>query len=220
MKSWLGGTLDKLYPYWGPVHHSGRGERLPKFPWPPPAGFKTQFISDSVLGRRPKTLGEVYDLLTSTLSRVDGFEWGLFGNVPGGFALLARMERIRQDGSPYPGQSRWATDGTPLLSFKDFLAHMFLDPPGYFRVIAFVVTDDVNFDSAALASLPGIGAGERSMPDDLRAVPFDTDRKLLALVYSYERKPGARISPLEASWAPNAQQHLKAAGILAAFAQP
>ena len=127
------------------------GPRLPVFPWPPPAGFKKTIIPSSLLAENTNTLGQVYDQLVQALSRDAGFEWGLFGNVPSGFALIARMERIGSDGKPYPGQARWCTAGEPYLSFRDFLGNLFFEKPGYFRVIAFVVTDDANFGSEELS---------------------------------------------------------------------
>jgi hypothetical protein len=128
------------------------------------------------------------------------------------------MERIRPDGTPYPGQARWCTAGEPYISLRDLLGNLFFERPGYFRVIAFVVTHDANFGAGAAASLPPIRSGFLTMPDEMRSEKFDS-QKLLALIYTFERKNHAQITSWDDSWAPSAQQHLMAAGLWPITAQ-
>ena len=216
MSALLSEELDILYPYWGMVPDSGRTSVLPAFPWPPPAGHKWVAVPRDLPGLSVGTLGELYDSLLAALGRASpGFETGLFGGVPNGFAVVARMERIQDNGTPYPGDARWVMQGTPFLSLGDFLGNLFFEKPGYFRVIALVLTDDVNFSADPHAKLPSISEGAREMPPEMRAKPFDT-QTLLALIYTFERKPGAEIT----TWpngAPSGTQHLQAAGILGAL---
>jgi hypothetical protein len=216
MSALLAKILDNLYPYWGMIPVSGRLDSLPAFPWPPPAGHKWTIVPRTLPGVNVKTLGELYDSLLAALGRAStGFETGLFGGVPNGFAVVARMERIQTNGAPYPGDSRWVMQGMPFLSLSDFLGNLFFEKPGYFRVIALVATNDVNFSADPNAKLPSIGQGAREMPTEMRAKAFDT-QSLLALIYTFERKPGAEIT----TWpdgAPSGTQHLTAAGLLGAL---
>jgi hypothetical protein len=51
------------------------------------------------------------------------------------------------------------------------------------------------------------------MPDELRATTFGPGHKVLALVYTFERKTGGDITTWDKDWAPNVLQHLEAAGV-------
>lgn len=187
---------------------------LPPLLWPPPSGFRDVVVPRALLPDA-RNLGQVQDVLVSVLRKSGGsaFEWSVFGNVPNGFALVARMERIRQDGSPFPPPHRWTEHGRPHLSTLDTLSDLFFEKPGYFRVIAFVITDQPNFDSSGQAKKRiTIGSG-RHLPDAVRKAPFGPDHQLVALVYTYERKRG---DPEFVSWgsgSPSAEQHLTAAGV-------
>ena len=66
-----------------------------------------------------------------------GFEHGLFKGPFGGFALVARMERIKRDGAPFPEPARWMKEGSPKLSLAEIFADLFFENPGYFRVSSY-----------------------------------------------------------------------------------
>ena len=82
------------------VPDSGRTSVLPAFPWPPQPVTKWVAVPRDLPGLSVGTLGELYDSLLAALgrARVRGFETGLFGGVPNGFAVVARMERIQTTG--------------------------------------------------------------------------------------------------------------------------
>jgi hypothetical protein len=138
-------------------------------------------------------------------------ETGLFSGPPGGFALVARLERIDVTGRPFPGLARWTTDGQPKLDLGDLLGDLFLERPGYFRTVVFVVTDQPVFQADSKARLPDVLEGGQVMPPQLSEMRLD-GKYLMALVYSFERRQGESMRAwVEGS--PSALHHLRAAGI-------
>lgn len=212
-------TLDKLFPSWSNLS-SIRRETLPLFPWPPPAGYQRVIIPRNLIAAsEAATLGDVYHVLVDALMAAsDGFEHGLFKGVPGGFALVARMERIRGNGEPLPEPYRWVKEGMPRLSLWEFLGDLFFEQPGYFRVIVFAVTDDVVPGQNPNAGLPEPEGGAPSIPPELAAKPFE-GQEVLALIYSFERRRDAKVSPWK-NGNPSALQHLKRAGVWGAWRAP
>jgi hypothetical protein len=191
---------------------SGRGS-LPEFPWPPPEGYRPpEPLSLGLFGPHRTTAGAWYDRVRSTLRELSSdYETGLFKGPPGGFALVARLERIDTSGKPFPGRARWTTEGQPKLNLTELLADLFLERPGYFRIVVFIVTDQPNFQSDPKARLPDVRNGAAFMPPELGAMRLD-GKFVMALVYSFERRPG---EPMRA-WvegSPSTLQHLQASGI-------
>jgi hypothetical protein len=193
----------------------GESELLPPFPWPPPPfSFIGEFGKDvprECLGTDETTLGEIYSRLYAALKAVDkGFESGLFG-APGGFVMLARMERVNEDGTPFPGGLRWTREDVPPLNLVDYFGQLFMENPGYFRVIAFVITDKINFGQGD-KSLPDIPSGT-DLPPEIRALSF-RGRNCSALIYSFKRKPGASMTEIRNL---SMDEHLRKSGVLNAL---
>lgn len=210
----LGATLDLLHPP-GFTFVSGRGSGLAVFPWPPPVGYSTYSIPRSLFNQGgATTFGELYRSLVGSLGAVsDNFEHGLFTGPPDGFAVVARLERVKSDGTPLPEPARWVKAGRPTLNLFDLLGDLFLSQPGYFRTIVFAVTSDLQPGSDSARHLPEPGAGAPDMPAELAVKPLGNDLYVLALVYSFERKSGGQIQPWR-DGAPSAQGHLSRAGVL------
>jgi hypothetical protein len=193
---------------------SGRTRtELPPFPWPPPkfahiAAFGRD-VPRQYLGSEDEPLGTVYQHIYSALKAVDtNFEGGLFG-VPGGFAFLVRLEQINQDGTPLPGTFRFFQGRIAPRNLAEYVADLIVGRPGYFRAIAFVVTDESNFGSSN-AALPDYAAGGTILPESLAAEIFKT-KNAYVLVYAFERAVGGRVRPYDLL---SATRHLDASGIL------
>jgi hypothetical protein len=191
----------------------GTGERLPAFPWPPPAGYRTpEPLALDWFGPPDVTAGAWFDLMRRTMSELSSdYETGLFSGPPGGFALVARLERIDASGKPYPGRARWTTEGQPKLDLVELLGDLFLERPGHFRIVVFVVTDQPNFQADPRVRLPDVRDGAQVMPPGLATMPL-AGKYVLALVYSFERRQGEQMR----AWvdgSPSTLQHLHAAGI-------
>jgi HEAT repeat protein len=191
---------------------------LPEFPWPPPR-YSTVAVfgrdcPQQLIGNDQTTLGEVYERLFRALVACnEEFQSGLFG-VPGGFVVLSKMERVDADGTPLPGKLRWTMGKLVPSSLADYISQLFLERSGYFRVIAFVITDQINFGSSD-KKLPEIREGGTLLPPGIAALPLK-GRHCYALIYKFEKKPGASTVSLGGD-VPSARVHLAKAGILDAL---
>lgn len=185
----------------------------PRFTWPPPPGYKPTLVPRKLFTTPGRTtLGDIYRKLDDAIEAAgDGFELGLFLGPADGFTLVARMERVTRDGTPFPEPARWMQEGSPKLSLVELLADLFFDEPGYFRVIVFAVTDDLAPGYSPGARLPEPEEGAVGIPSELAQIPFD-GKDVLALVYSFQRRRDAKIIPWK-DGAPSAKQHLERAGV-------
>src|SRR6185436_14579195 len=117
---------------------------LPSFPWPPPKPSARAELPSSmfVLSSKPApTLAAVGARLVGALEDARYFEYSFY-QAPGGFALVARLERMSNDGTPLPEQFRFlepASDEPFVLSA--YVKQLFFAPEGFYRQIVFVVAD-------------------------------------------------------------------------------
>jgi HEAT repeat protein len=195
---------------------SGGAGSLPDFPWPPPrythiATAGADFPRE-IFGGDRTSLGAIHKKLFRGLKEVDQhFESSLFA-APGGFVMLVRLERINPDGTPLPGDLRWVYGTLPLQGVGDFVGRLFFEKPGYFRVVAFVITSEKNFGYGAKL-LPELRSGGTELPDEVSQMPFK-GKTCCALIYAFERKSGGGLTFFEKL---SAQIHLEKSGILSAL---
>src|SRR4030095_8282035 len=86
---------------------------LPTFQLPAPRPSAQFVLPRDAIAGEGRSLSDVAHALQRRLAAAGYDDIGVFG-TPGGFAVATRMERVRADGSPYPGAARWQIDGTPL----------------------------------------------------------------------------------------------------------
>ena len=153
-----------------------------------------------------------------------GYRDAAYFSATNGFALATRMERIRRDGSPYPGDARWNADATGLLSLagpvtlRSLAAALRNADPGAYRVIVFVVTDaPVTANGTSLASerarrLVADGAG--ALPRSFDDVPYGPDHMVTALIYEFRRTAVGRPAEFSSPSAVPARLQLERSGLL------
>jgi hypothetical protein len=194
-----------------PVPTSGRAEAFPEFPWPPPPWSFKEIVPKELVGADRSDLGQVLERLTTAIRAANrDYDYGLFG-VPGGFVLLARLERIQPDGTPFAGRDRWNANPIPAKSLEDWLVGLFFSPPGYYRVVAFAVTNEEPIETAPGSELPRVAEGAKTLPDNVAKLPF-ADRNVYALIYTFQRYDGAKMV-LNYEGSPSGRGHLDASGI-------
>jgi hypothetical protein len=102
------------------------GGTMPAFPWPPPrySAFAT-IVREWVAEGSAPALGLVGRRLETAFDRA-GYGERSYYWVPGGFALVSRIEQIRADATPVDPPARWAID-TPQgpISFVDVVPEAF-----------------------------------------------------------------------------------------------
>lgn len=195
----------------------------PLLPWPPPRPSGRFAFPWAVweTGGPPPTLGDLDDRLRAALAAVGHDELGYYA-VPGGFAAVTRLERMEEDGRAVEQSRRWTLGPEPLRSFSlaDYIHRLFDAEPGYFRLIAFVVTPNAfAAGEPAPFSLFERWAmeGANVLPARLRTRLFSQDTIVTALVYEFTKSRGAETARLEEPGRLTGRQHLVRAGILSAL---
>jgi hypothetical protein len=198
---------------------------LPAFPWPPPrySAFATIAREWVATGAEP-TLGSAAARLERAFDAA-GYGERSYYWVPGGFALVSRIEQIRDDATPLAVPARWAID-TPMVraGFIDHIRALFNAPPGFYRVIVFAVTDQ---DFAAGERPPTsseartwVSSGSLRLPASVGARPYSAQHFTTALIYEFERRADRSDAAIRAPSNSPGQVHLEKTGLWQALARP
>jgi hypothetical protein len=190
---------------------------LPLFPWPPPASSASYVFPPTVFAQLP-TVGQVTSAILAALERSGYVERSFFQTEPGGVALVTRLEKIGDDGTPAAGSDRWP------LGFKSnpadlvsFLRGLFFVSPGHYRVIVFILQDLPFTQSSKEVSGEDAKAwlreGANTLPREIAGRPFGNGT-CTALIYEFE-SDGSAAKIVESSV--TGKQHLEKAGLLAAL---
>ena len=124
------------------AHAGGAGE-LPEFPWPPPQASASYVLPDRLLASY-HTVGDVVGAIIGAMEQSGYVERSFFRTEAGGVALVTRLERINDDGTPSLAAERWPNSGDHYASRDSlfaFLQGLFYVDPGHYRVIVFVLQD-------------------------------------------------------------------------------
>lgn len=119
---------------------------LPQFPWPVPRATAWTTVPTRLLGTQSADgrmrLGEVSDSIERAV-RVAGLPHSVYLLGDSGFVFVTQAEHIRRSGAPWPPPDRFPSDvrgARATDGFLDFIVSRFRARPGYFRIIAIVVT--------------------------------------------------------------------------------
>lgn len=212
----LGTTLAEIRPWVGSVNvgHIEELQSLLPFPWPPPPWSFKETVNASILGDAA-TLGQAYDRIVAALRNASpDFDYGLFG-VPEGIVVLARMERIKKDGTPLKGSKRWEVGFVRPETLDEYFEELLFSPPGHFRAIALTLAATEPNDSDEDAVLPKASVGSKLLPDDLRSLRLQ-GLTTTALIYTFMRSNTGKFSR-GYSGSPGGLTHLRKAGLLDAL---
>jgi hypothetical protein len=117
--------------------------RPPRFPWRPPSPSAFYVMRDSDLQPPLKTFGDVAAQLEEML-RTRGYTEYAWYAVPKGFALVTRLERMRDDASSDAPPRRWEPEITAMgirdFSIASYVWRLTRSEPGRYRVLVFVAT--------------------------------------------------------------------------------
>ena len=195
-------------------------QELPKLPSPMPQPSAWAVLDQNLLGNDATKLKDLELKLARGLTETGFSEPGLF-SFRSGFGLVAQVERIHQDGTPYAPPDRWSTGKLPLRSFHlgDYLSSLFFDTPGEFRLFVFLVTaesnpitskENLSEDAAHQLAV----TGGRLLPDSIGNLTLK-GRNCFVLVYQFERDQG-QFATLAQS-AISAREHLQKVGLVRAL---
>jgi hypothetical protein len=166
---------------------------IPAFPWPPPAASAEHQIRNAWVSKGEHTkLSDVAGKLEGALQDA-GYETWRYSSVPRGFALVAQIEQIKPDGTPRSGKERFRTDLPSLsdMTFVEFLKALARAPPGYYRVIVFVVTDTpfswADKKPTENEAKHWLDVGLNQLPKSMGVLTYGEDYRTTALIYEFKK---------------------------------
>ncbi len=177
-------------------------EAFPAFPWPPPKASAFTVVGLDLLTRDAPTptLQALADRLEAALEAA-GYGERSYYAVPGGFALVARLEQIYPDGTPKKAPDRWsmAVRAMNRFSLTEYFKALFRGTPGHFRVLVFVVTPhpftQADVEVGVREGRAWLAGGMNALPPSIGARPRPDDVRCTALIYAFERPAaGASVS--------------------------
>jgi hypothetical protein len=164
-------------------------------PWPPPSPSSQMVIDRNfLLEAGPTTsLADVDGTIQAALSGA-GYSGSTYWSVPGGFAIVTPLEQTDANGAPLGEQVRWiaAIAGMRAFSLSEYLRALFTAPPGYFRVLVFVVSPQPFAPTDAQATLDIIAGWSRGglsfLPDSIGGERFTEAHRITVLVYEFVKR--------------------------------
>lgn len=204
------------------VDESDDDAALRDFPWPPPEPSARFAVPRGMVAAPDArlTLRQVSTRIGDALRRAS-YEYSFY-RAPGGFAVVARLERIADDGTPMTGDTRFLPpDAEAPFSFTDYIAQLFFAPAGYYRMIAFVVTDRAFAATgetlAASEAATLLTQGAVALPVSFARDEFTPEHAVHALVYEFRKGEGegdvATLHPGRLT----GETHIERAGLAAAL---
>jgi hypothetical protein len=138
-------------------------------------------------------------------------------------ALITRLERINDDGSPASAEERWSAGNlhNNAANLAEFLHGLFYADPGRYRVIVFIIQDQP-FTQAAEKTLSGEQA-RALLPRGADVLPPEVAERSVAkshctaLIYEFANDGTAM---LKVDSRLTGRQHLEKAGLLATLEKP
>lgn len=162
------------------------------FPWPPPRSTaKFALPARLLVPDDTSTLGTAALAVQTALLRAGIEQWAVFTVGLNGFAFVTRLERTDIDGNPLSGANRWPEELNADIrqhTIGQYLRSLFVSEPGYYRVIAIVVTSRAVVDTGkpiVADSAVNMLTGPQHLPDwmlGLRAPGM----KATALIYQFK----------------------------------
>ena len=190
---------------------------LPEFPWPPPIPSSRQEIDRQlVVAGTATTLRAVADKIEAALKRAR-YEYSFYG-VPNGFAVVARLERIDDEGATVAGDRRFLPpDAREAFDLTRYVSSLFFVSPGYYRMIALIVTDQpivadgAPFDQSRAMRMPSAGA--TALPQSFSEQSFSPDHRVYALIYEFRKDANTREPQALVPGRLPARTHLSRSGV-------
>ena len=167
----------------------------PEFPWPLPPSSASNKIPAEFF-RKP--VGEtlyLHDVEQRILEALNsaGYHEKSYYSVPGGFAMVTRLEQINYDGTSKEGRHRWQTKiiALPKLTFKQYIQALFKANKGLFRVIVFILTphpfSQTGLKVSREKAIEWLNAGLNVLPSSIGDIEYSKKYNCHALIYEFEK---------------------------------
>jgi hypothetical protein len=164
--------------------------RMPMFPFPPPKASASH-IFDNDLFSGINSLTQSSERIENALKKSGYYEKSYY-QIPNGYALVTRIEKMEFDGAPAAETERWNVNDTGSSGSFDFLSYfksLFTAETGHYRIIVFLVTsDDVQMTERVMLMSEGqdfLSSGLNRLPSEFDIMPFTEDHYCTALIYEW-----------------------------------
>jgi hypothetical protein len=133
------------------------------------------------------------DTFVSRTLEASGYIEKSYFFVPGGFALVTRLEQFNPDGTCKEHPPRWEVTPTKSGGFvvTKYITDLFKAKPGKYRVIVFVVTDQSfaqeNRRVTSAEAREWLRDGANRLSLEIAIQPFSAEHACTALVYEFTR---------------------------------
>lgn len=163
---------------------------IPVFPFPPP---KPSAIDVITIDKFPdaNNLEDINNFIGRTLNQCGYHEKSIY-EIPNGFALVSRIEKINSDASSKNPPERWEINSKVKNSFSisDYIKSLFSSNPGFYRVIVFMVTD-IPFNTTK--NVPSkedatdwLYNGLNILPDEIGSTTLNQSYSCSVLIYEFK----------------------------------
>jgi hypothetical protein len=195
---------------------SSSDSEVPTFQWPPPRASARFDLPASLLPTEARLI-DIAAVLEQALIRA-GFPDKSYYAIPSGFALVAQLERITDDGQPQ-ASGRWDADLRPprVMSLRSYFEALFLPRPGHYRLVVFLVTKEAfvykNESVSFEVSRDWLWGGSNRLPPSVGIERYSTDHYTTALIYEFHQPGLQDRAALRIPSALSGRVHLERAGI-------
>ena len=166
---------------------------VPSYPnWPPEVASSTMRLTPLLSAYEGVSLFEISEKITQGLISAGYSDYSLY-TAPGGFIAITRIEAMDSAGNTISGAARFKLPSQSKaadLSLLEQVRNLFLDaPPGYYRMMLFVITDeayvlskDTLSESEAIERLRG---GAQVLGHAYQDLPFTAQHTADVLIYEF-----------------------------------
>jgi hypothetical protein len=170
---------------------------LAAFPWPdPPEPSVTADIPRYIVSREGEaiSLWDVGARLEGAISRAGYRQLKFLGAGCKGFVVVLDLEHIEADGKRMRGARGFAPPSQEAeFKLAEYVQRLFYAPPGHYRQIVVVVSEQRMSNATASPSEAQLralaGRGTSSLPRAFEAVPYSDAHVISALIYEFEKGP-------------------------------
>jgi hypothetical protein len=190
--------------------------------WPLPAASARVVLPGGLFANR-RTYGDLNRPISFALFKNGYAEMGYYElRARKGFIVVTRVEQIESDGTSKKPPARWSARRWPLedeWTLSWYFLRLFTAPPGYYRVIAFVVTDLPFAESNKRIDRDEadrwLRGGWNTLPRWTSETPLSPDTTCTVLIYEFEVTPKETVPRLLVPGRLDAETHLVKSGLLA-----
>lgn len=190
------------------------------FPWPPPQ-YSTYDLIPNQYFTASSTLKDIDEQFIKALDN-NGYTEKSYYEIPNGFALVTRMEQIRESGESLNPPDRWSS--VPVSNFdytlSSFFNSIFFSTTGHYRVIVLAVTDTPFTDNGEKPikdkTDEWLKGKYKRLPSTIKNIKYSDEHFCITLIFEFS-KPESGDPKFIKNPNLTGREHLQKSNILSSF---